>query len=342
MEILSNISALFHIFLLVLVLLLSILVVLLTPKVREIENNMIKTISYIILGILSFSLVGVAFNLWQPSGSVDAVSLLQPYMQFYPIFILSIALSAVILVTYMEKERYGHIFAGAGFAVLLPDILTYIHYGRYDLVLLGFALWAIIPTLWVRMWKDNIYEPTTFKEKAIIALKAAILTYPVYITTGLVAIFGESQRSIDPAVMSSLTTNMQNIVWFVLITLWLYLLINTLIVSIMFVIHDLAIHTLNIRRVVTPKQDIQYIKEQQVIIKRQEKKERPDAYKGLIEEMSVFHKYLDQVDRLRAASTIARFKNEYQTIAARYNDGSKAEAERIIKSLDQEFKRRYA
>jgi len=66
-----------------------------------------------------------------------------------------------------------------------------------------------------------------------------------------------------------------------------------------------------------------------------------DAYKSLIEEMRVFSQYIDKVDRLRAASTIARFKQEYLTLAARHTDGSKIEAEQIIKGIDQEFKNRY-
>ena len=66
-----------------------------------------------------------------------------------------------------------------------------------------------------------------------------------------------------------------------------------------------------------------------------------DPFANLLKEMQVFGKYMDQVDRLKAAQTIARFKNEYQTLSAKYNEGSKAEAERTIKFIDQEFMKKY-
>lgn len=50
---------------------------------------------------------------------------------------------------------------------------------------------------------------------------------------------------------------------------------------------------------------------------------------------------MDEVDRLKAAQTIARFKNEYHTLSAKYNEGSKSESERTIKFIDQEFMKKY-
>ena len=333
---------LFQIFILVLVLLLSLLAVLIVPKVKGIRDYRIKTIAYIVLGIIGFSLVGVAYNMWQPNGMKDAVSLLQPYVQFYPIFILSIILAAVTLITYMDREKYGYIFAGAGFAVLLPDLMTYVSNGRYDLILLGCALWALMPVAWAFMWKENVYFETRINSRIITAIKAGLITYPIYLVTAIVALFGESHRGFDLAGLTDMSVIMSDAVKFLLVSLWLYLLVSVIIVSLMFIIHDLALHTLSFKRVVSKNGDIQYVKEEKPVDAGTMKGEgKQEAYRGLIGEMEVFYKYMNSVDRIKAASTIARFKSEYQTLAVRYNDPSKVEADRMIKALDQEFKNRY-
>lgn len=338
MQFLSDLSTLLHILTLTIILVCSLLVILVIPRVKIIENGKAKTILYIVLGIVAFTLVGTAYNLWQPSGHVDAGSIVQPYIQFYPIFILSLVIAAVVLATYMDREKYGYIFAGTGFAVILPDVLTYISNGRYDLILLICVLWAIIPAIWVRTWKESVYKETTLKEKVITSLKSAIITYPVYVMTALVAAFGESGRGIEGS-LSNVFTFAPDIIKFILVTLWLYLLITVIIVSLMFVIHGLAIQTFNIKRIITRKNEIRYI----VVKPAEPVKEKAmfDAYRSLIDEMQVFYKYMDNVDRIQAAPTIARFKNEYYTLAAKYNDGSREEAEKMIKTIEMEFKNRY-
>jgi hypothetical protein len=142
-------------------------------------------------------------------------------------------------------------------------------------------------------------------------------------------------------VLESLSTNSGNILSFVVISLWFYILLTVIIVSLMFVIHDLALHTLNINRIVRNRKEIIYRSSHPVEAIVKDITPKVDAYKGLVEEMRVFSQYLEKVDRLRAASTIARFKQEYLTLAARHTEGSKAEAEQIIKLIDQEFKSKY-
>jgi hypothetical protein len=317
------------------------MVVLSITKIRETKNNILKTGIYIVLGLFAFALVGMAYNMWQPVNVTVASELLQPYVQFYPIFVLSIIFTAVTLVTYMDREKYGHIFAGMGFAVVLPDLITYISNSRYDLLLLDFAIWTIIMTVWVRMWKDIIYEPSTIKEKGITALKACIVTYPLYLITSIVSVLGESPNGFNMNAIVNVVSGLPDVLKYILSTLWLYVLIVTIIVTVMFILHDLALHTFNIRRVITSKNEIEYFKEVEEIPKPKVEAPKFDAYKSLIDEMQIFQKYMDQIDRIKAASTIARFKSEYQTIAARYNDGSKSEAEVLIRSLDQEFKAKY-
>jgi hypothetical protein len=141
--------------------------------------------------------------------------------------------------------------------------------------------------------------------------------------------------------MSSIMANSSNLLQFVVISLWFFVLLTVIVVSLMFVIHDLALHTFNLRRIVKNHKEIDYTSSRPVESIVDEIEPRIDAYKGLVEEMQVFHQYMDKVDRLRAASTIARFKQEYLTLAARHTEGSKAEAERLIKVIDQEFKNRY-
>jgi hypothetical protein len=109
----------------------------------------------------------------------------------------------------------------------------------------------------------------------------------------------------------------------------------------MFVVHDLALHTFNINRIVRNRKEIIYRSSHPVDAIVKEITPKVDAYKGLVEEMRVFSQYLDKVDRLRAASTIARFKQEYLTLAARHTEGSKNEAEQLIKVIDQAFKTKY-
>lgn len=327
---------------LLVILVLSLATVLFIPRVKETKNNTVKTLLYIFLGMVVFALAGLTYSFkpeYDVNGTIIVRNIIDPYIQFFPIFIYSISLIAATLVTYMDKDKYGYIIAGTGFAVLLPELLSYILNGRYDLILLGGALWALIPIIWVTMWKSKVFEPLKLKDKFFISLKAAILTYPIYLLTALVSVFGEtSGLSFDVNVLKS-PTLFGDIGLFILGTLWLYLLITVIIVTMMFIIHDLALHTFNIKREITAKNEIRYYREEEKEEKPPEPK--PDAFKGLLNEMQIFHKYIDRVDRIRAASTIARFKNEYQTIAVRHSDGSKAETEQFIKFLEQEFKKKY-
>ncbi len=354
-----DIKLLLQIFEMVLVLLLSVVIVASIPKFREIVSNKAKLFLYLVLGLILFSLVGMGFNVVQdkyvsdiikdnandptfnPSmAGKDALSILWPYVQFYPLFIFSIAMAGVTLITFMDGEFFGYIFAGTGFAVLIPDVMKYAGNGRYDLILLGLALWAIIPVIWVFFFRDISQDNPTLRERSWAAIKAALFSYPIYAITSIVAVFGESPRMIGSDLISSITSNSNQIFAFVLMSLWFYLLLTVIIVSIMFVIHDLLMHIFNVRRTVTNK-GIKYEVVHPVAEIIAQEAPKIDAYKGLVEEIDVFYKYMDRVDRLRAASTIARFKNEYNTLAARYDEGSKAEAERLIKMVDQEFKNRY-
>lgn len=354
---------LLQIFEIVLVLLLSTVIVASIPKFRELVSGKAKLFMYLVLGLILFTLVGMGYNVIQDmhvsdivkydqtyhisydplTVGKDAISVLYPYVQFYPLFVLSIALAGVTLITYMDGEFYGYIFAGSGFAALFPDILKYAQNGRYDLLLLGFALWAIIPVIWVFFFRDMSQETPTLRERAWGAIKAALFSYPIYAATAAVAIFGEAPRNLSQDALTMLTssTTAGNIGTFILLSLWFYLLLTVIIVSIMFVAHDLLMHVFNVRRTVTDKGVKYEVVHPVAEIIRQEEPPKVDAYKGLIEEIEVFYKYMDRVDRLRAASTIARFKNEYNTIAARHDEGSKSEAERLIKMVDQEFKKRY-
>jgi hypothetical protein len=339
MQVLSDLPLIFRILVSIIIFIISIAAVVILPKVRGVESNIVKTISYTLMGLIVFTWVGVSFNLWEPEG-VNAATIVEPYFpQIFPAFILAIALTIAVLITYIEKTNYAYIFAGTGFAVLLPDVLTYFSYGRFDLILLGFVLWAIIPVVWVYLWKDHILEKTSFKDTVLISLKAALVTYPVYIMTALVAVFGKSGRGIDLGILTGLGQNYTLLVGFLIGVLWLYLLFTVIIVTFMFIAHDLLLHLLGMKRVVN-KKGIQYVKVEP------EKPEAPpaqkiDPYSGLLNEMVIFNKYMDRVDRLNAASTIARFKNEYQTLSVKYSEGSRVDVERMIKLIEEEFMKRY-
>ena len=341
MQVLSELPLLFRILVSAVIFIISIAAVVLLPKIREIENSIIKTVSYTLMGLIIFTWVGVSFNLWEPQGTY-AAAIVEPYFpQIFPAFILAVALTIAVIITYVEKTNYAYMFASTGFAVLLCDVLTYITYGRFDLILLGLVLWAVIPVIWVYIWKDHVLEETSFKDNIFISLKAALVTYPIYVATAIMSIFGKSGRGIDMGALSGLTDNITNVIGFFLGVLWLYLLFTIIIVTLMFVAHNFVMHLLSMKRVVT-KKGIQYIK---VIPKVEAAAEAPkakiDPYANLLQEMLVFGKYMDQVDRLKAAQTIARFKNEYHTLSAKYNEGSKAESERTIKFIDQEFMKKY-
>jgi hypothetical protein len=329
----------------VIIVIISLAIILIIPKVREIENGTLKTMAYIALGLVMFTLVGFAFNMWEnpPSGDIIyAKDIVIPYTQFYPTLILALALAATVLVTYMEKEIYHYFFAGTGFAVLLPDLYQYVlSNGRYDLALLGCALWAVIPVVWVFMWKDSSLVEMTAGEKVVTSLKAAIVTYPVYLLTSIIAVFGESPRGIDTGAISGLAKSIPDIIMYILVTIWLYFLVTIIIVSLMFVIHDLVIHLLNYRRVIDTKGP--HCEKIRAAASKVAAPVKPKVnhYAGLISEMQVFSTNIGDVDRIKAASTIGRFKSEYQTLAAKYNEDAKSDAEKMIKSIELDFMQKY-
>jgi hypothetical protein len=329
----------FRILVSIIIFIISVAAVVILPKIRGVENNIVKTISYTLMGLIVFTWVGVSFNLWEPEG-VNAATIVEPYFpQIFPAFILAIALTIAVLITYIEKQNYAYIFAGTGFAVLMPDILTYVSYGRIDLILLGLVLWAIIPVVWVYMWKDHVLEKTSFKDNVLISLKAALVTYPVYMLTALIAVFGKSGRGIDPSILTGLSDNITLLIGFLVGVLWLYLLFTVIIVTLLFIAHDFLLHLLGMKRVVT-KKGIQYLKEEPEKPEAAPK-QKIDPYAGLLSEMQIFSKYMDRVDRLNAASTIARFKNEYLTLSVKYGEGSRADAEQTIKLIEEDFMKRY-
>jgi hypothetical protein len=287
--------------------------------------------------------VGFAFNLQVPQNAVIASDILVPYTQFFPMLILALALSATVLITYLEKDNYALYFAGMGFAALLPYLYTYLFVaGRYDLALLNCALWAVIPVVWAFLWKDNTLMITTAGEKIVTSLKAAFVTYPVYLLTAIISVFGDSQRGVDLTNLSSgIQASTSQIVMFILVTIWLYFLISIIIVSLMFVIHDLVLHLFSYRRICDAK-GVRYEKVQLASSsKAAPAKPKVDHYAGLIQEMEVFGTHMEDVDRIRAASTIGRFKSEYLTLAAKYNEDSKPNAEKLIKTIEQEFMKKY-
>jgi hypothetical protein len=336
---------LMNILLMVIIFIIPLAIILAIPKVRSIENGTMKTVVYIGLGLVMFTMVGFAFNMWEnpPADNITyARDIVIPYTQFYPNLILALALAATVLITYMEKESYSYFFAGMGFAVLLPDLIQYVlKNGRWDLALLGCILWAIIPAVWVFMWRDSTLLETTTWEKVLTAFKATFLTYPVFLLTSIVAVFGESPRGIDMGAFSGLAKSIPDVIMYILVTIWLFYLLNIIIVSLMFVIHDLMLHLLNYRRVTSAK-GIRYEKiKSAAAAAAAPTKPKVNHYATLINDIQVFSKYLGQVDRIKAASTIGRFKSEYQTLAVKYNEDSKADAEKMIKMIELEFMQKY-
>ncbi len=323
---------------------ISLSIILIIPRIRGIENGTVKTIVYIALGLVMFTMVGFAFNLWENPSAGDtiyAADIVAPYTQFYPPLILAMAITATVLTAYMERDNYASFFAGTGFAALLPDIYLYVFQNQhFDLALLSCVLWAMIPAIWAFIWNDATTVETTYLGKFIKALKASILTYPVYLLTSIIAVYGERGGGIDLGVLTGIANSTDLVIKFVIGTMWFFFLFNIIVVLLMFVAHDLSLRLFSYKRVVGTR-GVTYEKIRPVSAKAEAPRPKVNHYAGLIEEMQIFSKYLGQVDRIRAASTIGRFKNEYQTLAVKYNEESKSEAEKIIKKIEMEFMQKY-
>lgn len=109
----------------------------------------------------------------------------------------------------------------------------------------------------------------------------------------------------------------------------------------MFAIHDLALRLLNCRRV-SDTTGVRYERIRHAAPRTvAPPKPKANYYAALITEMQVFSKYIGEVDRIRAASTIGRFKSEYQTLAIKYNEDSKSDTEKMIKSIELDFMQKY-
>ena len=82
------------------------------------------------------------------------------------------------------------------------------------------------------------------RERIWAAVSASLISYLIYVCTAVVAVFGEGKKTIGTDVMASITSNSSDILRFVVISLWFFILLTVIVVSLMFVIHDLALHTL--------------------------------------------------------------------------------------------------
>lgn len=75
------------------------------------------------------------------------------------------------------------------------------------------------------MWMDAASIETTYWEKGITALKASILTYPVYLLTTIISVFGERGGSInmgvftDMGVFTGIAGSVQLVIMFILATM---------------------------------------------------------------------------------------------------------------------------
>lgn len=313
-------------------------IIIVTAFIRRIDDDLIRMISYILMGFAAYSLVGAEY--------VASYDYKEPGMMFadlVPTLFFAVVTSVAVLITTEDKDIHGYTFAGCGIAVMLVMITKDLYrLNVQGVLLLMAALWVLIPLLWCYLFSELFKPNVKVIERLTRSIGGAIITSPLYgVIAGVtfIAAYGAvpSLQSMVEAIRNNL---------FGLGTVLLnYALSHVVILTGSYMLLGLIMYSLGYEKkiaVVNKKKEIVYTREEREKKELERTKtEEADPYNQLLGEMKRTRIELKGEDKIKAFQVLQRLTNEYHILHARYGDTKMSvEVKNLLRSLEEEISSR--
>ncbi len=316
--------------------LLSIIIV--NAFIRRIDEDLLRIISYILMGFSAYSLVGGAYVASYSPGDPGMM-----FTQLAPILLFSLVNGIAVLITTEDKDIHGYTFGGCGIAIMVVMIVNDLYrLNVQTALLLMAALWIMIPLLWCYLFSELYRPDVKVTERLARAIGGAVITSPLYlIIVGVTFIAATGATPDLQAIIRAAKSNMVGPGSIILN----YILSHVVIVTGCYMLLGLVMYALGYEKkivAVKRRKEIIYIREKD----EREKgsaggKEEPDPYDQLLTEMKRSRTELREQDRIRAHQLLQRFTNEYHILHARYGDTRLSkEVKNLLRSLEEEISSR--
>ncbi|MCW7076158.1 MAG: hypothetical protein OCU18_02550 [Candidatus Syntrophoarchaeum sp.] len=309
-------------------------IIVITAFIRRIDDDLIKIVSYIIMGFSAYSLVGMAYvSLYDP----DEAGMI--FAQLVPTLLFALVNAVAILITTEDKDIHGYTFAGCGVAVMFVMIVNDLYSLKVQgVLLLMVALWALIPLLWCYLFSEMYRPEIKVTERVARVIGGAIITSPLYIIIAGVTFIAAYGAAPDlPTILEATKSNIFGLGSIILN----YALSHLVMVTGSYMLLGLVMYALGYEKkiaIIKKKKEIVYTREE----RRKEENERnkaeeADPYNQLLTEMKKSRIELKGQDRIKAYQVLQRFSNEYQILHARYGDTQMGdEVKALLRSLENE------
>lgn len=309
--------------------------------VRQLENPLLKSFLYFVMGFASFWLVGALYySVYVLSAPMNTnYEILSKSILTTTIFALINAVT--ILVALIDGKKNGILFGSMGIGVVIFYIvfmkMEFTNFMLLLLIILA-VLWAMIPILWIKIFSDYIdyCVPLTIRIPRI--LKGALLTMLPYLIIGFFTnylYFGniEMKNISYSFLISEITTGIS---LFIFLIGLLYVLTNFILVISISSLFDLALNVFNLKKKIAIDGTIKYVQLRKM--KNSISQLDLDPFEDIIKEMRFFRKEFvkGKINRFVAAQKIGAFRENVDIIYDKHKKGSKDMALQILKQIEKE------
>jgi|GEM_PF-3321761 len=318
------------------------------PFIRRLPNEISMISAYMLLGLSAYTLVGLSYR---GSYVSDPKNM---FVASFPMVMFAIVNTLAVLITTEDKDSHGYTFSAMAFSVMFSNGLFSMGSQYSTLLLMLAVLWSLIPLGLCRIFSKQIFSSTTVFKRFTKAITGVILTFPVYLVVVAVSVLviinqvtlsPSAIMSMDviPNVLSSVQSEVTRELA-ILGVLWYYSLPHLIFIPSAYMIYRLILYdALGYEKHIMRKtREIVYTAPEK---KKSEKKveDANDPYQGLFKDIKSQIGPLRQMDdRISAHEVMQRFKNEYDTLHAKYGDtvlGTKAKD--AINSIEEDFNSRF-
>ncbi len=316
------------------------------PFVRQLPHNLLKTLSYLILGVSAYTLVGLAYR-----GSYTTDHPEYMFIEFFPVLIFAIANAIAILITTEDKDTRGYTFAGMGCTVLFSSGLFGMGKQYGTLLLVMFVLWSGIPLILCRIFSKQIFPTTTIFRRIGRSVFGLLATFPIYLIIVLLSVFFIiNQLSVSPETaslsidFSGIMESLQGSNLVILGVLWYYFLPHLIFIPGAYMAYQLIFYdALGYEKHIERKtKEIIYTPPEKKS-KKEKMEEEVDPYQGLFDELkNQTTAFKNITNRVGAYQLMQRFKNEYDTLHAKHGDTATGDKVKdTLRSIEEKFRAQF-